>query len=181
MTTKDADVTTKDAPAFAVFEPVTAVLATSQLHEALSSHGPVLLAAARGIVRNEAEAQDLVQTTFEIAVRQIHQLRDPGALRAWLLTIETREAFRLSRRLRRLSTLDGRVSVTAMAGPSTDDTAVRIALGHLPARIRAAVVLHHLSGLSVEETAAALGTRPNTVKTQLRDGLQRMRRELRDG
>lgn len=174
-------VTTNDGPAFVIFEPAVAVPTSSQLRDALDSHGPILLAAARAIVRNEAEAQDLVQTTFEIAVRRIDQLRDPSALRAWLLAIETREAFRLARQLRRLVALDSQVGATAVPGPSASEAALRIALGHLPARIRAAIVLHHLGGLSVEETAAALGTKPNTVKTQLRDGLKRLRRELGDG
>ncbi len=56
----------------------------------LHQHGPVLLAAARIITLDRAEAEDLVQTTFEIALRRIDTLRDPGALRAWLLRIETR-------------------------------------------------------------------------------------------
>ena len=175
------NVTTKDDPAFAVFELVAAVPATSQLREVLDSHRAILLAAARVVVRDEAEAQDLVQTTFEIAVRRIDQLRDPAALRAWLLAIETREAFRVARRLRRLVALDSQVVATTVPGPSASEAALRIALGHLPARVRAAIVLHHLGGLSVEETAAALGTKPNPVKTQLRDGLKRLRRELGDG
>lgn len=173
--------TTKDGPAFAVFEPVSAVPATGQLREALDRHGPILLAAARAIVGNEAEAQDLVQATFEIAVRRIDQVRNPSALRAWLLAIEAREAFRLARQLRRLVALDSQVGAIGVPGPSDSEVALRIALGHLPVRVRAAIVLHHLGGLSVEETAAALGTKPNTVKTQLRDGLKRLRRELGDG
>ena len=66
----------------------------------------MLLAAARLITLNDAEAQDLVQATFEIALRRIETLREPSAIRAWLLRIETREAFRVVRRLRRLIRLD---------------------------------------------------------------------------
>ena len=82
-------------------------------------------AAARYLVRSEADAADLVQATLEIAVRKRAQLRDPGSLRAWVLAIETREAFRLRRRLRSLVSLDGRVTEVAVAGPSADDLAVR--------------------------------------------------------
>ena len=52
----------------------------------------MLLAAARVITLDDEEAQDLVQTTFEIAIRHIGTLREPAALAAWLLRIETREA-----------------------------------------------------------------------------------------
>ena len=71
------------------------------LVDELYAHGPVLLAAARVITLDDDEAQDLVQTTFEIALRHLGELRDPRALRAWLLRVQTREAFRVVRRLRR--------------------------------------------------------------------------------
>jgi DNA-directed RNA polymerase specialized sigma24 family protein len=112
----------------------------------LDGHGPMLLAAARVITLDTAEAEDLVQTTFEIALRRLGDLREPRAIRAWLLTIQTREAFRVVRRLRNL-----------------------------------VIALHHLAGLSVAETARALGVSENTVKSQLKTGLGRLREELRDG
>ena len=152
------------------------------LVEELHGHGPMLLAAARVITLDTAEAEDLVQTTFEIALRRLDGLREPLALRAWLLTIQTREAFRVMRRLRRLVSLDGRV--TEIPSPSADlaqRADVRQALARLPRRTRAAIALHHLAGLSVAETARALGVSDNTVKSQLKTGLGRLREELRDG
>ena len=149
--------------------------------EAFQTHGPLLLAAARAITLNEAEAQDLVQTTFEIALRHADDLRDPGALRAWLLRIQAREAFRLVRRLRRLVQSDtGVVEVAVHVPDATDAIAVRRALSSLPRRMRAAVVLHHMAGLSVTEAAAALGVSENTVKSQLKTGLVRLREALGD-
>jgi RNA polymerase sigma-70 factor, ECF subfamily len=151
------------------------------LGAALQTHGPLLLAAARAITMNEAEAQDLVQTTFEIALRHAADLRDPGALRAWLLRIQAREAFRLVRRLRRLVHVEtGVVEVAVNAPDATDTIAVRRALSSLPRRMRTAVVLHHLTGLSVAETAAALGVSENTIKSQLKTGLARLREALGD-
>lgn len=149
--------------------------------EALHAHGPVLLATARLITLDPDEANDLVQTTFELAIRHIDAVRDPGSLRAWLLRIETREAFRLVRRLRRVVSLDGQVRElpTADADP-TGRVVLRGALAALPRRIRAAVALHYLAGLSVAETAAAMGVSENTVKSQLKTGLARLREELTD-
>lgn len=150
--------------------------------DALHEHGPVLLATARIIVRDEDEAKDLVQSTFEIALRRIDSLREPAALRAWLLRIETREAFRVSRRLRRLVQLDGHVQELAAPGPDLRHRAeIGDALMALPIRTRAAVALHYLAGLSVRETAEALGVSENTVKTQIKSGLTRLREVLGDG
>ena len=152
------------------------------LGAALQAHGPLLLAAARAITLNEAEAQDLVQTTFEIALKHADDLRDPGALRAWLLRIQAREAFRLVRQLRRFVPVgSGVVEVAVPAPDATDALAVRRALGDLPRRMRAAVVLHHMAGLSVAETATALGVSENTVKSQLKTGLAQLRKALGDG
>jgi len=151
------------------------------LVDSLHEHGPVLLATARIITRDEDEAKDLIQMTFEIAIRRIDSLREPAALRAWLLRIETREAFRVTRRLRRLVRLDGRVREIAAPGPDIGRRAeIGEALMALPARTRAAVALHYLAGLSVRETADALGVSENTVKTQIKTGLARLREVLGD-
>jgi RNA polymerase sigma-70 factor (ECF subfamily) len=46
--------------------------------------------------------------------------------------------------------------------------------------VRAAITLHYLEGYSVHETAAVLRVSDNTIKTQLKTGLARLRKELRD-
>jgi RNA polymerase sigma-70 factor (sigma-E family) len=57
-------------------------------------------------------------------------------------------------------------------------SAVFGALGGLPPRMRAAVVMRHVLDLSVEETAEALGCRRGTVKSQTARGLDRLRAAL---
>ena len=152
-----------------------------EIGDILARHGPLLLAAARLITLNEAEAQDVVQVTFEIALRRGHTLRDPGSLRAWLLAIEAREAVRRVRSMRRFLSFGPRVHELASAEPGHDQLlALREGLTALPRRVRAAIALHYLVGYSVRETATALGVSENTIKTQLKTGLSRLREELRD-
>lgn len=55
------------------------------------------------------------------------------------------------------------------------------ALGQLAPRMRAAVVLRHVDGLSTEETAHALRCSTGTVKSQTARGLERLRALLGDG
>jgi hypothetical protein len=52
------------------------------LGAAVEGEAPVLLAAARAITFDAVETEDLVQTTFELALRNVHQLRDPASLRS---------------------------------------------------------------------------------------------------
>lgn len=142
----------------------------------LHDHGPLLLAAARAITRDEAEAEDLVQTTFERALRAAPTIRDARAIRAWLLTVQTREALRVVRRLRRTLHLDPTIHELPVGGPDVSEwIELDEALGKLSRPIRAAVVLHHMVGLSVRETADALGVTENTAKARLKTGLARLR------
>jgi RNA polymerase sigma-70 factor (ECF subfamily) len=172
-------------------EPVQAAPATSaglatgevaiEFGAALESQTPILLASARALLRNEANARDLVQITLEIASRRIGELRDPFALRSWLLAIQVREAFRLRRRLARFIHLAPTVlELQGSPGPDSDVIALRAALPKLPPRARAAVVLHYLGGLSVAEVARAMKISENTTKGHLKAGLARLREELKD-
>jgi RNA polymerase sigma factor (sigma-70 family) len=78
--------------------------------------------------------------------------------------------------------LDARVDEIATHSPDLAQTAdIRHALSALPRRTRAAIALHYLAGMTVPETALALGVSQNTIKSQLKTGLDRLREELRDG
>jgi RNA polymerase sigma-70 factor (ECF subfamily) len=154
-------------------------VAVVDIEALVARHGALLLALAHTITRNWAEAEDLYQSTFEIALRHAGQLRDPAAAKAWLVRIESREAFRIRRRLRRFVSLDLHVEELRDDGEMGVSVDLRRAIAGLPSRTRAALLLHHYCGFSVEETAGALGVSPNTVKTQLRKGLARVREETR--
>src|SRR5262245_20007205 len=62
---------------------------------------PRLRSVARSVLRDEHEAEDAVQDTFLRALRGIDRLRNPLALRGWLLTLAHRAAIDRGRRLRR--------------------------------------------------------------------------------
>jgi RNA polymerase sigma-70 factor (ECF subfamily) len=160
--------------------PLVPALATNPEWVAtLHEYGPLLLAAARAIARDEAEAEDLVQVTFERALRAAPTIRDPQAIRGWLLTVQTREALRVVRRLRRTLRFDPTIHELPVGGPDTSESIeLDEALRRLSRPIRSAVVLHHMVGLSVRETAAALGVTENTAKARLAKGLARLREWL---
>jgi RNA polymerase sigma-70 factor (sigma-E family) len=52
------------------------------------------------------------------------------------------------------------------------------AIGRLPLRMRSAVILRHVEGLTVEETAEILGCSVGTVKSQTARGLDKLRAAL---
>ena len=169
----------RDEPVEPIAQAERAATPAQEWIESLYQHGPMLLAAARVITRDETEAQDLVQTTFERALRAAPTIRDSLAIRAWLLTVETREALRVVRRIRRTLRLDPAIHELPVGGPETSASLeLDEALGRLSRPIRAAVVLHHMVGLSVRETGDALGISENTAKARLKTGLARLREWL---
>jgi RNA polymerase sigma-70 factor (ECF subfamily) len=153
-------------------------VAVANIEALVAQHGALLLALAHAITRNWAEAEDIYQSTIEIALRNADQLREPAAAKAWLVRIESREAFRIKRRFRRFVSLELHVEELRHDGEMGASVDLRRAVAGLPPRTRAALLLHHYFGFSVDETAAALHVSPNTVKTQLRKGLARVREEM---
>ena len=148
------------------------------LADLLDQYGKEIQGVAYLILRNATDAEDVLMDTLVAALDRGTSLRDPAALRRWLLKIATNEALGHQRRFRRVTWLD---VVPDSPGP-TIDAAEHVALiqglASLPIRSRAAVVLHYYADLPVAEVAAAMGTSQNTVKSQLRTGLARLRKSL---
>ena len=128
------------------------------------------------ILRDRFAAEDVMAETLITAWKRGRDLRDGGALRPWLLKIATNHALAALRRRRDVRPID---QVDIPTADSTGPVAARIvllaAVDRLPAQMRAAVVLHYYSDLSVDDVARALGKSPNTIKSQLRVGLGHLR------
>lgn len=132
------------------------------------------------ILGSHADAEEVVIDTMVTAWRKIGDLREPSALSGWLLRIATRHALTRRRRVGATLTLPSEIDerVAGSGPPSIDRVVLRDALATLPPRMRAAIVLHYYADLTVDGVAAALARSPNTVKSQLREGLVRLRRHL---
>jgi RNA polymerase sigma factor (sigma-70 family) len=153
------------------------------LDDLLARFGREIQTVAYLIVRDAADAEEVLAETLLTALERGHQLRDETALRAWLLRIAANQALGMRRRsvrLIQLGSLPDSASPDAMDSAALDRAVLKDALASLPPRVRAAIALRYYADLNVDEVAAALGTSRNTVKTQLRIGLDRLRDHLRD-
>ncbi|BCR06822.1 RNA polymerase sigma factor [Desulfuromonas versatilis] len=140
---------------------------------------------ARGVLRDEAEAEDAVQEAYVSAYQNLGQFAGTGPLGAWLARITVNEALgRLRRRTaesRGLSLDDPQQAEGAnfMAeltspGPSPEQQTARgefrrvleAAIDALPEAYRLVFVLRGVEELSVAETAECLEVEPATVKTR---------------
>jgi RNA polymerase sigma-70 factor, ECF subfamily len=141
---------------------------------------------ARSIVRNAAEAEDVVQETYLRAYARCHEFRGPHGFSAWLTRIAANEALGRLRSRSRVISLDGYLSgaggdadvrrIETMASPQLDPERLtgngelrrllEAAIDALPDDFRVVFVLRAVEGLSVAETAESLSIRPETVKTR---------------
>lgn len=157
-----------------------------------------LFRVARGIVGNDAEAEDVVQETYVRAFFGLDGFRGDALLSTWLTRIALNEALGRLRRRRpsaELSELDGagaaadgRVVAFPLspmaASPESEAARTQMrqvleqAVDDLPDRFRMVFILRDIQGLSTEETAAALAIRAVTVKTRLHRGRRLMRRAV---
>jgi RNA polymerase sigma-70 factor, ECF subfamily len=114
--------------------------------------------------------------TLITAWRRGRELRDGRALRPWLLKVATNHALTMRRRRRDVRPIvDIEVSTADSTGPLAARIALLSAVDDLPVEMRAAIVLHYFADLSVDDVARALGKSPNTIKSQLRVALGRLR------
>ena len=148
------------------------------LAELLDQHGREIQGVAYLILRNASDAEDVLMDTLIAALDRGSSLRDGMALRRWLLKIATNLALGRQRRFRRVTWLQVMPDSPAPAIDVAEHVALVQGLAALPIRSRAAVVLHYYADLPVAEVAAVMGTSQNTVKSQLRTGLARLRESL---
>lgn len=139
------------------------------------------------LLRDRAEAEDTVQEALARACESWGRLRDPAAMDAWFHRVLTNLCLRALRR-RRLFGWWQRANGDDQAAVAADLPAVAMpalagldagrllaAVDRLPPMQRSVVVLRYGEDMSLGDIAAALGIGPETAKTHLARGLDRLR------
>lgn len=158
-----------------------------------------LFRVARSIVHDDAEAEDVVQAAYVAAFEHLSDFRGEAALATWLTRIVLNEGNgRLRARkstvaLAQLETLQGEggrvIAFPARFGsedPAADAARSQVrrllerAVDGLPEPFRVVFVLRQIEECSVEDTAASLGLKPETVKTRLHRARRLLRAALHD-
>lgn len=145
----------------------------SAIAQAVRAHERLLLATARRICGNDADAHDLVHDTYERALRGWDRYADRGNLKGWLLAILNNLFIDRCRKARREAhePLEGHeiaVPEPVAAPPWAQVTPEQVAraIADLPGEFRQVYELH-VAGHSYDEIAAALAIPKATVGTRL--------------
>src|SRR5262245_60333783 len=144
-----------------------------------------LLRVALWLVRNRADAEDVVQRTFVQAIALRARFLRGGRALPWLLGLLANQAAKVRRERDRRplqparadDVVDPEVEVAARELTG----AVRAAQQELPPQYRDVLTLHLEHGLDAKDIAAKLDRPAGTVRTQLVRALELLRRRLPDG
>jgi RNA polymerase sigma-70 factor (ECF subfamily) len=149
---------------------------------------------ARAILRDDSEAEDVMQDSYVLAYQHLHQFEGRAPFSAWLTRITVRAALARLKSRSRIQQLDlnedsGEPTMNlADPAPSPEQMASRGELGHLleeavlglPDQYRSVVMLRDVEELSTSETAAALELTEQNVKVRLHRGHAMLRGWLFD-
>ena len=158
-----------------------------------------LFRVARGVMNDDAEAEDVVQEAYVHAYEKIASFRGDASLLTWLTRIVLNEAYGRLRKRHHTVDIDQIDAAQAdnsrvVAFPSrfgSEDPAasaardqirrlVERAIDGLPEPFRIVFVMREIEECTVEETAASLDLRPETVKTRLHRARRQLRAALHD-
>jgi len=149
-----------------------------EFEERLADCPSLAFRVALGVLRNQAEAEDVAQDALVRAYRNFHRLRDREKFRAWLVRSSWRLALdRIRSRGRRQRHEEAAVmaATCACAAATAEDVAasqeferrVNAALDELPEKLRMVMVLAAIEGYDTREVAALVGIPEGTVKSRL--------------
>ena len=150
----------------------------ADLEAFVAARGPALLRLAVLLTADAETAQDLVQEALVRVLPRWPQVVAGGRAEAYLRTTIRRAWIDSWRRRRRLEFVAD--PPDAVPAPADDDghavrLSVEAALARLTVRQRTVLVLRFYEDLTEVETARLMGCSQNTVKTQTRRALERLR------
>jgi len=160
----------------------------------LQANNRRLFRIARGILRNDSEAEDVVQETYVRALTHLDEFRGHSSLSTWLVRIAMNEAMGRLRGRRPALQLDPHTEDRPGAGgipfPSTASDpeksvaqrqvqrVVERAIDELPEPFRLVFIARVIEEMSIEQTAELLELKPETVKTRLHRARSMLRQNV---
>jgi RNA polymerase sigma-70 factor, ECF subfamily len=165
----------------------------------IQRYGGRLLAVAQRFVRNEADAQDIVQTAYLNAFRALENFEGTSQLATWLHRIVVNTALMTlrSRRRKPEESIEALLPAFQPDGHHVEQfsdwatpadclleqhetrTTVRACIDRLPENYRQILLLRDIEELSTQEVATALAITPTAVKVRLHRARQALSTLLR--
>jgi RNA polymerase sigma factor (sigma-70 family) len=135
------------------------------------------------MTRDEALAEDAVQSAWSIAWRKLGTVREPERLRPWLVSVAVNQARDMLRKRHRTLAHDLDASAARVSGgidPATGIESLDLlaAMDHLEPEDRALIAMRYVAGFDATELSTAIGLSPAGTRTRLKRVIDRLRQEL---
>ena len=129
---------------------------------------------------NGADAEDLAQQTFLIAHQRMHQIREPGKAKAWLLTVARSCFLKMGRRRRPVDAATLELDVDLIPteieeNELVDSERLQMALNQLDENQRVILMMFYFQQLSYQEISEQLDIKIGTVMSRLSRAKSRLR------
>ena len=151
----------------------------------VARHGPMVLSVCRGILHDPNDAEDAFQAAFLILVKKAGSIRGHRSLGGWLYRVAQRVAIQANAAAARRRAHERRAAemavTTSTPGPVVPDDlqpALHEEIGRLPEKLRLALVLCDLQGISQAQAAGQLQWSERTLRNRLSEGRDRLRLRL---
>lgn len=160
---------------------------TEAFRSLVERHSRLVFRVAYRMTGNDADAEDVVQETFLRAYRQLGRFESRANFGTWVYRIAVNCAIDYMRAKPKRETAEEDETLERVAGDSSEPAAdqlvfageigerVNAALTHLSDMERAAFVMRHYQGYSIEEIGRALGLKTNATKHSIFRAVRKMR------
>lgn len=154
--------------------------------ERLADSSALAYRVARGVLRNDADAEDVAQESLLRAFRRFERLRDRNRFRAWLVRISFRLALDRLRSAKRRELREAewmreqeRSQPGSLHSSREFQQQFERAMEELPEKLRLVLLLSAMEGHSLEEVASLLSVPVGTVKSRLFFARKQLAEKLR--
>src|SRR5215468_9158199 len=157
-----------------------------EFEERLPDSAALAFRVARGVLRNDADAEDVAQESLLRAFRKFDRLRERDRFRAWLVRISFRLALDRLRSAKRREAREiewtrerERSRPPSSHGSHEFQQQLERAMEELPEKLRLALLLSAMEGHSLEEVAVLLSVPVGTVKSRVFFARKQLAEKLR--
>jgi len=157
-------------------------------------HNQRIYRAARAVVKDETEVEDVMQQAYINAFTHLDQFEERSEFSTWLTRIALNEAFARRQKMRRAESVsrnvddEGRALMETITSSQPDPErqayaqelrdVLEAAVDELPESYRTVFMLRDIEGLSTTETGVGLGLGDEAVKTRLHRARAMIRRSV---
>lgn len=163
-----------------LLETVPENIRQEEFTDAVLFHSKAMFLCARSVLDSDADAEDAVSEAVLLAWRGYGKLREPGAVKTWLLKITLNCARQIQRRAGTVVYTDDLTPYDRGQNDQPPDGSLWQAVCALPPEQRTAVTLFYYEDMSVKDIARVLRLPEGTVKSRLNRARKRLREILEE-